>query len=76
MTDKTGVANQTGWWNTIAPGDFDNDGDMDYIIGNLGQNSLYKATDQYPVSIYAKDFDNNGSYDAFPAQFLPPASWI
>jgi ASPIC and UnbV/FG-GAP-like repeat len=67
----SGVNNQVGWWNTIAPGDFDNDGDIDYIVGNLGENSFYKASDQYPVSIYAKDFDNNGSYDAFPSIYLP-----
>ncbi len=71
VTAKTGLSNQIGWWNSIAAGDFDNDGDIDYIIGNLGQNSFYKANQQYPVSIYAKDFDNNGSYDAFPSLFLP-----
>ncbi|HTE09947.1 MAG TPA: VCBS repeat-containing protein, partial [Chitinophagaceae bacterium] len=62
VTQQSGLATQTGWWNTIAPGDFDNDGDIDYIVGNLGRNSQYRASDQFPVSIYAKDFDNNGSY--------------
>ena len=71
VTAGTGISNQTGWWNSIAAGDFDNDGDIDYVVGNLGQNSFYKATEQYPVSIYAKDFDNNGSYDAFPSLYLP-----
>jgi len=71
ITAATGISNQIGWWNTIAPGDFDNDGDIDYIAGNVGLNSFYKASDEYPVSIYAKDFDNNGSYDAFPSIFLP-----
>ena len=70
VTAKTGLSNQIGWWNSIAAGDFDNDGDIDYIVGNLGQNSFYKASQQFPVSIYAKDFDNNGSYDAFPSLFL------
>jgi hypothetical protein len=65
------VSYSHGWWNTIAPGDFDNDGDMDYVLGNLGQNSFYRASEKYPVSIIAKDFDNNGSYDAFPSLFLP-----
>jgi hypothetical protein len=70
-TQQSGIASQSGWWNTIAPGDYDNDGDIDYIVGNLGQNSLYKASEQYPVAVYAKDFDNNGSYDAFPALYHP-----
>ena len=70
VTPSSGIADQIGWWNSIAPGDFDNDGDIDYIIGNLGQNSFYKASNKYPVSIYAKDFDNNGSYDAFPSLYL------
>ncbi len=70
ISAATGISNQIGWWNSIAAGDFDNDGDIDYIAGNLGLNSFYKASVQYPVSIYAKDFDNNGSYDAFPSIFL------
>lgn len=71
ITSSTGLAGRTGWWSSIAPGDFDNDGDTDYIIGNLGLNSYYKASEQYPVSVYAGDFDNNGSYDAFPSMYLP-----
>ncbi len=67
----TGISTQTGWWNTIVAGDFDNDGDIDYVVGNAGQNSFYKASEQYPVAVYAKDFDNNGSYDAFPSLWLP-----
>ncbi|WP_419701363.1 VCBS repeat-containing protein [Mucilaginibacter sp. NFX135] len=70
VTNNTGVENKLGWWNTIAAGDFDHDGDIDYIVGNTGLNTFYKATDQYPIFITAKDFDNNGSYDAFPSVFL------
>jgi len=71
ITDSTGLSANTGWWNSIVHGDFDKDGDTDYIIGNLGLNSFYKASDNYPVSVYAADFDNNGSYDAFTSIFLP-----
>ncbi|MDQ2864410.1 MAG: VCBS repeat-containing protein, partial [Bacteroidota bacterium] len=65
---------KTGWWNSIVSGDFDNDGDMDYIVGNLGLNSFYKASDKYPVNITAGDFDNNGTYDAFPSVYLPASN--
>ncbi|MDE3212529.1 MAG: VCBS repeat-containing protein [Bacteroidota bacterium] len=71
VTKSMGVSGKVGWWNSIVAGDFDNDGKMDYIVGNLGLNSFYKASDQYPVGIIAKDFDHNGTYDAFPYTYLP-----
>jgi hypothetical protein len=71
ITPSTNIANKKGWWTSIAPGDFDNDGDIDYIVGNLGLNSFFKASDQFPATIYSKDFDNNGSYDAIPTLYLP-----
>jgi hypothetical protein len=71
ITPESGTAHETGWWNTITSGDYDNDGDIDYIVGNMGLNSFYSASDKYPVEIYAADFDNNGSFDAFPSIWLP-----
>jgi hypothetical protein len=70
ITAQSGIGDQIGWWNSIAGGDFDNDGDIDYIVGNLGKNSFFRASDEYPVSVYAKDFDNNGSTDAILTVFL------
>ncbi len=54
----------TGFWSSIAAGDFDKDGDEDYIIGNWGLNSNLKATEKEPISLYIKDFDENLSRDA------------
>ena len=71
VTPSSGISNNIGWWNTIVSGDFNNDGKMDYIVGNLGLNSFYKASDQYPVKVIAKDFDNNGAYDVLLSLFLP-----
>jgi len=70
VTAQSGISNQTGWWNSIAAGDFDNDGDIDYIVGNLGKNSFYRASGEYPVRIYGKDIDNNKSFDAIPTVYL------
>ncbi len=63
ITGQPWMDHSNGWWNRIYAGDFDNDGDDDYVIGNLGLNSLYKASIDEPVKIYANDFDNNGSLD-------------
>jgi len=54
-----------GWYNSLAAGDLDNDGDMDYVAGNVGLNSRYKATGDEPISVRFSDFDKNGSMDAF-----------
>jgi hypothetical protein len=67
---NSGINNNTGWWNSLAPGDFDNDGDIDYIAGNLGLNSFFRASEKKPVNIYAKDFDGNNSFDAIPSLYL------
>ncbi len=71
VTDQSSINNQTGWWNSMVAGDFDNDGKMDYIAGNTGKNSFYRATIPYPVRVYAKDFDSNGIYDMIPSVYLP-----
>jgi hypothetical protein len=76
ITEQTGINTQSGWWNTITAGDFDNDGDIDYIVGNLGENSFFRASTQYPVNVYAKDFDNNGSIDAIVTVFLKDQNGI
>ncbi|HEY8782195.1 MAG TPA: VCBS repeat-containing protein [Mucilaginibacter sp.] len=70
ITASTGLGDKLGWWNSIAAGDFEHNGRTDYIVGNVGLNTFYKGTDKYPVYITAKDFDNNGSYDAFPSLFI------
>ncbi len=57
------LAEETGWWFSIEKGDFDHDGDTDFVAGNLGLNHKYKATVDAPFEVYAKDFDNNTTLD-------------
>src|SRR5213076_770142 len=49
---------------------FDHDGRLDYIVGNLGLNTKYRATEQEPVRVYAADFDQNGSVDPVLSYYL------
>jgi hypothetical protein len=71
ITASTGLENNSGLWSSITAGDFDNDGDVDYVAGNLGLNSFFKASEKEPVSIYAGDFNKDNIYDAVPALYLP-----
>jgi hypothetical protein len=63
VTDKAGLTETSGWWNCLQVTDVDGDGDMDLIGGNLGLNSMIKASVKEPVEMYLNDFDNNGSLD-------------
>ncbi|WP_337043426.1 FG-GAP repeat domain-containing protein, partial [Emticicia sp. 17c] len=74
LSQNGGLSGKVGWWTSISSGDFDNDGDMDYIVGNQGLNTLMRASEQEPVSIYSKDFNNDGFYDAIPTVYFPDAS--
>jgi hypothetical protein len=62
-TDTLGYGETTGWWFSIDGDDFDNDGDIDLIVGNLGLNYKYQASEKESFDIYANDFDQNGSTD-------------
>ncbi len=62
-TEKLGLDKSSGWWNCIVESDFDNDGDLDYLIGNRGLNSFYKASPDRPAKVYVGDFDKNGNTD-------------
>ncbi len=62
-TEEFNLRNTNGWWNTISGKDFDNDGDVDLMVGNLGLNSRLRASVSEPVSIFIGDIDKNGSLD-------------
>lgn len=68
---KTTLDSFRGWWNSIVSVDMDNDGDMDYVAGNYGTNSFLQASEKYPLNVYAKDFDTNGSFDALFTHWYP-----
>jgi hypothetical protein len=58
-----GLEKSNGWWNRIIAGDFDGDGRVDFVAGNLGLNGRLHASEREPAELYVKDFDGNGSIE-------------
>lgn len=76
VENPIGLEKSEGWWNSISSGDFDNDGDMDYIVGNLGLNTKYKASKDEPLCIYAKDYDKDGRIDPIMCYYNDGENYI
>jgi len=62
-TSDIHLGDTRGWWFSMNSNDFDGDGDMDLVLGNLGLNYKYKATDNETFDIYFNDFDDNNKSD-------------
>jgi len=62
-TSEFGLDKKLGWWNSVTISDINADGYQDIIAGNLGLNSIFKASESQPTELYYKDFDGNGSVD-------------
>jgi hypothetical protein len=63
------IESKHGSWSSIISGDFDNDGDEDFIIGNLGNNHRFTVSEEYPMRVYSVDLDNNGTIDPVTSSY-------
>lgn len=62
-TSGMGIKDSNGFWNTIEKADLNGDGFADLLVGNLGENTFFKASNQKPLKMHIKDFDNNGKIE-------------
>jgi hypothetical protein len=67
--EGSGLEKTQGWWNVVRAADWDNDGDLDLVAGNLGLNSRLHASATEPVSMFVYDFDKNDSTDQVLTHF-------
>jgi enediyne biosynthesis protein E4 len=67
---KENLSNKNGWWNFTLPFDVDNDGDLDLIAGNLGENTRLQASDNQPVRMYFFDADDNGKKEQIITHYV------
>lgn len=68
-SEHTGLDHRTGWWNGIAGGDVDGDGDIDFVVTNQGLNTKYKASVEHPTRLYRGDFDGSGNLQLVEAKY-------
>lgn len=71
---NTGLEGMTGLWGSVSAADFDQDGDMDLVAGNMGKNTLLRANTKQPVDVLHGDVDGNGVYDIFPFVYFQSAA--
>lgn len=75
-TGKTDLTNTSGWWNSLVGGDFDSDGDVDYIAGNQGLNSHFHATEEEPLCVYASDYNKDGRLDPVVSYYVQGKKYV
>jgi hypothetical protein len=62
-SERFGLNSSEGWWNVIIPEDLNKDGYIDFILGNHGLNSYFRATEKQPITMFVNDFDLNGTIE-------------
>jgi hypothetical protein len=75
ITDKVFDKPLPGMWNKIVSGDFDNDGDLDFIVGNLGLNTRLRASGAEPIELVYDDFDRDNIIDPIFTCFIQGVSY-
>jgi hypothetical protein len=71
LQNPVSIPKSNGWWNRIKAADLDGDGDQDFILGNWGLNTKFKATPEKPLTMFVNDFDNNGRSECI-INWYPP----
>jgi enediyne biosynthesis protein E4 len=56
-----------GWWNTITAADLDGDGDLDFVLGNVGENNFFRQG----LTVFVADFDQNGTLEQIACEARP-----
>jgi enediyne biosynthesis protein E4 len=70
VTATTGLDSTAGLWRSLQQADIDKDGDMDYIVGNMGLNNRFHIAAGKPMMLYTKDIDKNDFAELIPAYYI------
>lgn len=68
-SEEAGLTQHLGLWNGIAGRDIDNDGDIDYVVTNIGLNTKYYGSRKKPTLLYHGEFDDSGKMHLIEAAY-------
>ncbi len=74
-SEQFGLTGTEGWWHKIIARDLNDDGNIDFVLGNHGLNSFLKASEKKPVTMYVNDFDLNGNIEQIICRFIGEESY-
>ena len=60
ISESIGFEETDGMWQSLETSDLNGDGVPDLVLGNMGQNGLYKPN----MKLYLNDYDQNGKLEA------------
>jgi enediyne biosynthesis protein E4 len=63
VEEKNSLSEMTGFWYGLNANDFDGDGDIDLIVGNIGTNTKYIKQTNPKMRMNANDMDGNGAME-------------
>ena len=68
-TREAGLAERSGWWSSITAGDVNNDGAIDYVVGNFGLNTRYQPAADRPVALFYAEFEPGTAPQILEAEY-------
>ncbi len=71
MTAALGLSGYTGWWNGVATGDFNEDGQLDIVASNWGHNGGYRADPSHPLTLHYVRLTEPDRVDLIESYFAP-----
>ncbi len=75
VSSAAGLTGLNGMWSSITPADVNGDGRIDFILGNCGYNNPFSASAARPMTLYAADFDDNGTLDPILCYYIQGKSY-
>jgi len=73
--NQSELKNTSGWWSTIEADDLDEDGDVDFLLGNAGLNTQFQASVDKPMTYYVQDINKDGEFDPILSYYIQGESY-